>query len=484
MEFRTVEGTNMVPGTVQIVDLKGSLNVKHQEGGKNDIILVPQPTNDPNDPLNWSKLRKEYHFWLLWIWGFIAAVSVNWTQLTIDLNTTFSLLNVSSALGYLFLGIGCVLLQPIAMKIGRRPVYIFGTLLNIIGCIMGGVQDTVEQFFGVNVLTGLGAAPVDSLVQISTTDIFFAHQKGTRLSLLVFTLYAGSYLGPAAAGYIAESQGWRWCFWYLTIFFGSLMVIQLFTMEESSFRRPLSRNELPGSQDTDQNTLEEMSTTLESKRKEATENVEPAPDPVPPGPNPYWKRMGLFNTAHADSRPLWLVTLSPFTLITYPAVLWGGLVYGVQIMWLSLITVTQSNLFGAPPYNFSISNVGNINFAAFIGGILGMMWGGFVSDWCILYFSRRNKGILEPEFRLWTMIIPAIVNTAGLLMYGLGALNGVMWIMPAGFGMVFIAFGIGSGAAIAITYAVDCYPKMASEALVFMLFLGNLIGTGFTFAIQ
>lgn len=93
------------------------------------------------------------------------------------------------------------------MKIGRRPVYIFGTLLNVIGFIVGGIQDTVEQFFGVSVLTGLGAALVDSLVQISTTDIFFAHQKGTRLSLLVFTLYAGSYLGPAAAGYIAKSQG-------------------------------------------------------------------------------------------------------------------------------------------------------------------------------------------------------------------------------------------------------------------------------------
>ncbi|EZF26704.1 hypothetical protein H112_01240 [Trichophyton rubrum D6] len=112
------------------------------------------------------------------------------------------------------------------------------------------------------------------------------------------------------------------------------------------------------------------------------------------------------------------------------------------------------------------------------------MWGGFVSDWCILYFSRRNKGILEPKFRLWTMVIPAIVNTAGLLMQGLGALSGVMWIMPAGFGMVFIAFGIGSGAAIAITYAIDCYPKMASEALVFMLFLRSFIGSGFTFAIQ
>ncbi|KMQ44250.1 Major facilitator superfamily domain [Trichophyton rubrum] len=139
--------------------------------------------------------------------------------------------------------------------------------------------------------------------------------------------------------------------------------------------------------------------------------------------------------------------------------------YHFWLLWIWGFIATVSVNWVGPVWNFSISNVGNINFAAFIGGILGMMWGGFVSDWCILYFSRRNKGILEPKFRLWTMVIPAIVNTAGLLMQGLGALSGVMWIMPAGFGMVFIAFGIGSGAAIAITYAIDCYPKMASEAL-------------------
>lgn len=59
--------------------MTGTLDVKHQKGGQKDIILVPQPTNNPNDPLNWSKRRKEYHFWLLWIWGFISAVTVNWT---------------------------------------------------------------------------------------------------------------------------------------------------------------------------------------------------------------------------------------------------------------------------------------------------------------------------------------------------------------------------------------------------------------------
>ena len=113
-----------------------------------------------------------------------------------------------------------------------------------------------------------------------------------------------------------------------------------------------------------------------------------------------------------------------------------------------------------------------------------MFWGGFVSDWCILFISRRNKGFLEPEFRLWTMILPAIINTGGLLMYGLGTNYGVSWVLPGGFGMGCIGFGIGSGGAIAITYAIDCYPRLASEALVLMLFLRNLLGTGFTFAIE
>ena len=367
------------------------------------------------------------------------------------------------------------------MKIGRRPVYIIGTILNVVGCLIGAFQKNVETFFGVNILTGFGAAPVDSLVQITTTDIFFAHQKGTRLSLYVFTIYAGSYLGPVASGYISESMGWRWCFWWLIIFFGILLVAQFFTLEESTFRRPISSADHAHSSAMLASAVDDKVETDEKGSASPAQSHEGAR--IPP-PKTYWQRMALYDTSNADPRPFWIVAASPFALLTYPAVMWAGLVYGVQIMWLSLITVTQSSLFSETPYNFSMSGVGNLNFAAFIGGTIGMLWGGVFSDWCILYLSRRNKGILEPEFRLWTMAIPAVINTGGLLMYGLGANYGVAWIMPGGFGMASIGFGIGSGAAIAITYAVDCYPRVASEALVLMLFMRNVIGTGFTFAIE
>lgn len=46
-----------VPGTVHLVDLEGTMRAKHAKGHK-DIVLVPAPSNDPDDPLNWSPRRK------------------------------------------------------------------------------------------------------------------------------------------------------------------------------------------------------------------------------------------------------------------------------------------------------------------------------------------------------------------------------------------------------------------------------------------
>jgi MFS family permease len=431
---------------------------------------------------------------MLIIWGTLAAVSVNWSgpvwnQLADDLNTTIDELNITAALCFAFLGIGCILLQPTAMKIGRRPVYMFGTFLNLIGCILGGIQTNVQVYDVVNILTGFGAAPVDSLVQISTTDLFFAHERGTRLSCFAFALGTGSYLGPVAAGYISVSQSWRWCFWYLVIFFGIIMVLQIFTLEESIYRRPLT---LPESADREGEALahtkfnsgyeDSLNTTVKPTIIPFSVSI-PSSD-VGKSKLTYWQRMAHIQTRNANPKPWWYLAIFPFRLVTFPAIIWTGFLCGVQIMWLSLLSVTQSELFSVPPYNFGIAAVGDTNIAAFVGAIFGMLWGGPLSDWYVLRRARQNKGFMEPEFRLWLLIVPAFVNAGGLLMYGIGAYRGLPWIISAGVGTAFIGFGIGSGGAICLTYAIDCYPGIAAESMVLILFVRNVLGFAFTFAIQ
>ena len=255
-------------------------------------------------------------------------------------------------------------------------------------------------------------------------------------------------------------------------------------MEESTYRRPISSVEVGGVPASAHATAKELEAGEDKHTTVASTGAHDDDDtPIPPSKT-YMQRFSLIQTSQNDPRSWVVILLRPFALVTYPAVMWAGIVYGVQVMWLSLLATTQSEIFSLEPYNFSVVNVGNINFAAFIGGILGMLWGGTVSDRCLLYLARRNGGIAEPEMRLWTMLVPSIINSGGLLMYGLGAYYGLHWILSAGFGTGCIAFGIGSGGAIAITYAVDCYSLVASEALVLMLFVRNLFGMGFTFAIQ
>lgn len=50
--------TSAIPGTVHLVDLEGTIRAKHAGGNAADIVLVPAPSSDPDDPLNWSPARK------------------------------------------------------------------------------------------------------------------------------------------------------------------------------------------------------------------------------------------------------------------------------------------------------------------------------------------------------------------------------------------------------------------------------------------
>jgi hypothetical protein len=55
-----------VPGTAVLNDMSLDIGIadtsrlKHGRGRNAHIVLVPQPSNDPNDPLNWPPWKKEF----------------------------------------------------------------------------------------------------------------------------------------------------------------------------------------------------------------------------------------------------------------------------------------------------------------------------------------------------------------------------------------------------------------------------------------
>jgi MFS family permease len=57
------------------------------------------------------------------------------------------------------------------------------------------------------------------------------------MGLYAFFLAGSNYFAPVICGFIAEYQGWRWVFYWPSIFVGCAMIFLFFFMEETNYVR-------------------------------------------------------------------------------------------------------------------------------------------------------------------------------------------------------------------------------------------------------
>jgi len=107
---------------------------------------------------------------------------------------------------------------------------------------------------------------------------------------------------------------------------------------------------------------------------------------------------------YEGSQMLFRDVVAPIQIFFFPIILWAALSLGFAANCLLALNLTQSQVFAAPPYNFSPAQVGFVNFAFVVGGIVGLLTAGPVSDWISMRATMRNKGVREAEFRLVALL--------------------------------------------------------------------------------
>jgi MFS family permease len=429
-----------------------------------------------------------------------------------ELQTTYVDLNYAQALLVMGAGIGVMLLQPLAVKCGRRLAYLIGSVLILAGLLAGLYMSSVGLFFVYMALAGLGSGPSYATIVTSLLDISFLHQKGFYLSLYGGVLLFANFLPPVAAGYIIESQGWLWCFRYLLIFFGMSTLLLLATAEESSFSRDAynavhliqghaaaPQQQPQSGSPTKANDPDHMSVGKEGSAAGAdvASKVPPTQDtPAPtntiittsmhsfsPARHRYLQRMTLFR-CNADVKASYVrLVVAMFEVAVLPATLWASIQLAISTFVVSLVMTTQASFFAAPPYEFGPSQLGLMYFAILIGCLIGAVWGGSGADWLVKRLAIRNGGMHEPESRLWAYLPMAFCGAGGCLLYGLGANAGLHWAVPC-LGLVLIGIYLNACLPIAVGYALDCYPELEDETIQLSNFVRNILGGAFTFCIQ
>lgn len=94
-----------VPGTVHLVDLEGTIRAKHSSAHK-DVVLVPAPSSDPDDPLNWSPRRKMLSTISLSVYTLmvgIASAAIYSVLVPISDDSGLTVADLNAGTGYMFL---------------------------------------------------------------------------------------------------------------------------------------------------------------------------------------------------------------------------------------------------------------------------------------------------------------------------------------------------------------------------------------------
>lgn len=94
-----------------------------------------------------------------------------------------------------------------------------------------------------------------------------------------------------------------------------------------------------------------------------------------------------------DRVSFWRTFIRPFFMLASPVVQWATLMLTICISWLVLISIALSQIFSAPPYNFSISSVGATNVSAFVASLIATFAAGHIIDGIAKFMSIKNQGV-------------------------------------------------------------------------------------------
>ncbi|KAF2475556.1 serine/threonine kinase 16 [Lindgomyces ingoldianus] len=454
----------MAPHTQHLVhshaheeDLPGTVNLQVAEGDDTAYgqALFPVPAEDPNDPLQWSNTKKSLILAVCSLYSFLGNSALLGPSVYISLySELFSITptKASDLVSYpnLAFGFGSLILVPLYLKIGRRPVMLGSMILFAAGLIGASQATTFSGLMAARVIHGFGSGVCEALPVQLVNDIFFLHERGKRIGYYTVCLCFGS-TGPLYAGYmLAGGYSWRLFFYVEFAFAMALLIFAFFVVEETSYKR----NKVPSAP---------VSSANSDKGMEAThEEVAPI---IPPRKS-YLSTLKPWSSIDYES-DFWIMIPRSFTYFLVPQVLWVITSFGIYIGLGALaFNYTFPIKITAPPYNWSPTNSGLITIASFLGYLFAIPFTPS-SDRLAAHLTRKNNGIREAEMRLGVILPAMIIAPCGIILYGLAAEHNLPWIAYF-FGVGMDQWGSLFYFTFTLAYAVDSYQANTSEMLIAM----------------
>lgn len=461
------------------------------DDGMERKALIPHPSGDPQDPLNWSftwKLTVMASQWLFtWI-SVTGALSIApmFPLLGQEFQLTNSQLSMLTGITVITLGFANFFIVPLSNIFGRRAISLVFAVLIMLTCIWEALATSHRSLLAARAFNGLVCATSETIPVQMIADIFFLHERGLWTGVYFTGYFLGAFLGPVMSGSIAQHHGWKSFFWLETGLSAFAIVMIATTFPETKYHRRTDGAHGPVKARPDNRssayiegvTIEKPILDLDLSETDSG----PRKSSVTGRGRPSAEQFMPFQKAD-DRWRMFIVrdTWTPIRVFFNPIIFWAGLMLAGPADAVLFFNITESVVLSAPPYNLTPEQVGYTNFAFVIGALLGLATAGPYSDWIAARATRKNKGIREAEMRLPALIPYMLVTLLSLILGGVAYQQQWAWghIVVWGFGLA--GLSVTTVPTICIAYAIDCYKPISGEIMVVATVCKNFIAFSYSY---
>ncbi|KAI6856469.1 hypothetical protein KC338_g4503 [Hortaea werneckii] len=416
------------------------------------------PDGDQDDPLQWPMTYR---------WGLVSllalmAFTVTFTCISVvpvagpiiaDLSPDHTASKSASVLlvtiWELGEAAGPLFIAPLSEVYGRYPVFNAANTLFILGVLLATLSQTPGMLVCARFLTGCAVAS-NVLNPSVIGDIFPPESRGSAVSLVMLAPLIGGAVGPAIAGAIAQSSGWRqiMCMSLALAIFCEILFLTCFreTYKPVILRRRQNIHKRHATSSAD----EQLETTPAGANEKITE--------------PHALRTAII-------RPLKVFTGS---FVLQILSLYGAVVFSLfYIMSTSLPEILREQ------YHLSPTLVGSSLISFSIGSLLGVLTCNLLLDRIYRHLQLTNP-VPKPENKLPLVLISALLLPVSIFWYGSTAIPSHPnnpTPLPLLLAVILMGFSLLTTIVPLMSYVVDAFSTYSASATTSMLILRCLMGT-------
>ncbi|KZV68354.1 MFS general substrate transporter [Peniophora sp. CONT] len=403
-------------------------------------VLWPQPTDDPEDPLNWTTRRKTLQMIIITLAAIVpdfqsaAGIPALFPLAAQFGTTTGEINNLTSNWSIFLLGWGSLFAVMLMRRYGRLPILFWSQVFGLGFNIGATFAPNLAVFAGMRCLNGFFATAPQVTGLYVVTDMYPFHLQARMLNIWTMGFIISPFLSPFLFGFLIANASWRWAYGIASIYGALVLGLIAFFGQETMYDRTIK------------------------------------PIPVRPAPSLRYRvetllgitgvRMAKYRMRLADA------FLEPIKLFWRPQIL-GILIFEAALFGFSIgINVTLIVFLGTPTvaggFGWSQIAIAGGYATPMIAVLLGEIFGRYVNDWIATTSIRRNHGVFEPETRLWACYIAIPLNICGFVVLGASLQNH----LSAGgliMGWGIAEFSVMIGTVSVYAYMNDCFPRNRGE---------------------